>query len=55
LPAVYRRKRWRIADLVGLVCGFEIGMHCRFQLSLLIFIGLLGYFGLGITEWMFSG
>lgn len=45
----------RIAQLVGLVCGFRIAMHCRYQLNLLIFVGLVGYFGIMVAAWVSGG
>lgn len=42
----------RIAELVGLVCGFRIGWHCQYQLNLLMLIGLLGWFLLNIGNWV---
>jgi hypothetical protein len=45
----------RIAQLVGLFCGFRIAMHCRYQLNLLIFLGLIGYFGINLAAWVAGG
>jgi hypothetical protein len=45
----------RIAEVVGLVCGFRIALHCRYQLSLLMVIGGLGYLGLSIAGWVLGG
>jgi hypothetical protein len=45
----------RIAELVGLVCGFRIAMHCRYQLNLLMFVGLMGYFGIRVAAWVLGG
>jgi hypothetical protein len=45
----------RIAQLVGLVCGFRIAMHCRYQLNLLMFVGLMGYAGIRVAAWVLGG
>jgi hypothetical protein len=45
----------RMAEIVGLACGFRIAIHCRFQLNLLMVIGLIGYFGLRTAAWVLGG
>jgi hypothetical protein len=45
----------RMAEIVGLACGFRIAIHCRLQLNLLMVIGLIGYFGLRTAAWVLGG
>jgi hypothetical protein len=45
----------RLAEIAGLVCGFRIAMHCRFQINLLMVVGVVGYVGVRITAWVLGG
>jgi hypothetical protein len=44
----------RLAELVGLVCGFRIAWRCQYQLNLLMVIGFVGWALLSVAGWVFG-
>jgi hypothetical protein len=44
----------RLAELVGLICGFRIAWRCLYQLNLLMVIGFVGWALLSVAGWVFG-